>query len=91
LYLARIGSRAQVPRERSYPLWNLYCSRGLDKDFRPVRIILNKALFMPVPCDHNRTQIIARRDGVDYVECLDCRQIFEAEDLEPVKVEEDEE
>ncbi len=42
-------------------------------------------------CDHNRTQIIARRNGVDYVECLDCRQIFEAEDLEPVKVEDDEE
>ena len=35
--------------------------------------------------------IIARRDGVDYVECLDCRQIFEAEDLEPVTVEADEE
>jgi hypothetical protein len=42
-------------------------------------------------CEHNRTQIIARRGGVDYVECLDCRQIFEAEDLEPVKVEEEEE
>lgn len=38
-------------------------------------------------CDHNRTVIIARRDGVDYVECLDCKQIFEAEDLEPVAVE----
>ena len=46
---------------------------------------------MPTACDHIRTQIIARRDGVDYVECLDCRQIFEAEDLEPVKVEEEEE
>ena len=47
---------------------------------------------MSAACDHNRTQIIARRDGVDYVECLDCRQIFEAEDLEQVKVEvEDEE
>ncbi len=46
---------------------------------------------MQIACDHNKTQIIARRDGVDYVECLDCRQIFEAEDLEPVKVEEDEE
>jgi hypothetical protein len=34
--------------------------------------------------------MIARRDGVDYVECLDCRQIFEAEDLEEVKVEDDE-
>jgi hypothetical protein len=46
---------------------------------------------MPTACDHNRTQIIARREGVDYVECLECRQIFEAEDLEPVKVEDDEE
>jgi hypothetical protein len=34
--------------------------------------------------------MIARRDGVEYVECLDCRQIFEAEDLEEVKVEDDE-
>jgi len=46
---------------------------------------------MQTACDHIRTQIIARRDGVDYVECLDCRQIFEAEDLEPVKVEDDDE
>jgi hypothetical protein len=42
-------------------------------------------------CDHNRTQTIARRDGVEYLECLDCLEIFEAEDLEPVKVEEEEE
>ncbi len=41
-------------------------------------------------CEHKRTVMIARRDGVDYVECLDCRQIFEAEDLEPVTVEADE-
>ena len=46
---------------------------------------------MQPACEHNRTQIIARRYGVDYVECLDCRQIFEAEDIEPVKVEEEEE
>ena len=39
---------------------------------------------MQPACDHARTQMIARRAGVDYVECLDCRQIFEAEDLEPV-------
>ena len=41
-------------------------------------------------CQHTKTEIIARRNGVDYVECLECRQIFEAEDLEPVGVEEDE-
>jgi hypothetical protein len=46
---------------------------------------------MSTACEHRRTTIIARRDGVDYVECLDCRQIFEAEDLEPVMVESEEE
>jgi hypothetical protein len=46
---------------------------------------------MQLACEHPRTEIIARRDGVDYVECLECRQIFEAEDLEPVAVEEEEE
>ncbi|MFB3825131.1 MAG: hypothetical protein ACE15B_00130 [Bryobacteraceae bacterium] len=46
---------------------------------------------MQPPCEHPRTTVIARRDGVDYVECLDCREIFEAEDLEPVTVEEQEE
>src|SRR4029077_14209572 len=45
---------------------------------------------MQPSCEHTRTVIIARRDGVDYVECLDCRQIFEAEDLEPVTVEKEE-
>ena len=45
---------------------------------------------MQTPCEHNRTVMIARRDGVEYVECLDCREIFEAEDLEPVTVEADE-
>jgi len=46
---------------------------------------------MSIACEHQKTMIIARRDGIDYVECLDCRQIFEAEDLEPVTVEADEE
>ena len=47
---------------------------------------------MQTACEHTHTQIIARRDGIDYVECLDCRQIFEAEDLEQAKAEvEDEE
>jgi hypothetical protein len=36
------------------------------------------------PCNHGRTEILARRDGVDYVRCLECDQVFEAEDLEAV-------
>jgi hypothetical protein len=42
-------------------------------------------------CQHKRTEVIARRDGVDYVRCLECQQIFDAEDLESVPVYDDEE
>ena len=41
-------------------------------------------------CEHSRTEIMARRDGVDYVRCLDCDSVFEAEDLEAVPAYEDE-
>jgi hypothetical protein len=37
-------------------------------------------------CNHNRTEIMMRRDGVDYLRCLDCDHVFEAEDLEQVSV-----
>lgn len=40
-------------------------------------------------CSHPRTEFIYREDGVDYVRCLGCGQVFEAEDLETVPVSED--
>ena len=42
-------------------------------------------------CEHARTEFLYRRDGVDYVLCLDCGQVFEAEDLDSVPVYDDEE
>lgn len=42
-------------------------------------------------CEHGRTELLTRRDGVDYVRCLDCDQVYEAEDLEPVPALDDEE
>jgi hypothetical protein len=33
-------------------------------------------------CEHKRAEFVMRRDGVDYVRCKDCDQVFEAEDLE---------
>lgn len=39
-------------------------------------------------CEHPRTKVIARDGNVDYVECLDCKKVFEAEDLEPLVPEE---
>jgi hypothetical protein len=42
-------------------------------------------------CEHKRTEFLMRRDGVDYLRCMDCDQVFEAEDLEQVPLYEDEE
>jgi uncharacterized Zn finger protein len=42
-------------------------------------------------CELKRTEFVMRRDGVDYVRCQDCGQVFEAEDLEQVSVYDDEE
>jgi Zn ribbon nucleic-acid-binding protein len=38
---------------------------------------------MPDPaCPHQRTRLIARDKDAQYVECLDCGEIFEAGELE---------
>jgi hypothetical protein len=36
-------------------------------------------------CPHSRAEFIYRRDGIDYVRCLGCGQIFEAEDHELIR------
>ena len=33
-------------------------------------------------CEHTKTEFLMHRDGVDYLRCLDCDQVFEADDLE---------
>ncbi len=41
-------------------------------------------------CEHKRTEFLMRRDGVDYLRCLDCDQVFDAEDLELIPADEEE-
>lgn len=33
-------------------------------------------------CEHVKTEFMMRRDGVDYLRCIQCDSVFEAEDLE---------
>jgi len=42
-------------------------------------------------CQHERIEFLYRRDGVDYVRCLGCGQVFEAEDLDSVPAHEEDE
>lgn len=57
---------------------------GLD-NFTDFFTMVEK-FVMSTGCDHAKVEALDRIDGVDYVHCLSCGQVFEAEDLEPVAV-----
>jgi hypothetical protein len=39
-------------------------------------------------CTHPRVQIVAREEDSEFVECLECREIFEASELKDMTIEE---
>ena len=40
------------------------------------------------PCKHPRVQIVSREEDAEFVECLECREIFEASELKDMSIEE---
>jgi hypothetical protein len=49
--------------------------------------------FSPVPgtqppCKHPRVQIVSRDEDAEFVECLECREVFEASELKDMSIEE---
>ena len=38
-------------------------------------------------CKHPRVQVVAREDDAEYVECLECREIFEASEFKDMAIE----
>ena len=37
---------------------------------------------MTDPCSHARTQVVSKDENGQFVECLDCKEIFETSELE---------
>ena len=40
-------------------------------------------------CHHPRVQIVARDEDSEFVECLECREVFEASEFKDMAIEED--
>jgi hypothetical protein len=40
------------------------------------------------PCKHPRVQIVSRDEDSEYVECLECREVFESSELKDMSIEE---
>jgi transcriptional regulator of NAD metabolism len=39
-------------------------------------------------CKHPRVQIVSREEDAEFVECLECREIFESSELRDMSIEE---
>lgn len=39
-------------------------------------------------CKHPRVQIVSREEDAEFVECLECREVFEASELKDMGIEE---
>jgi hypothetical protein len=40
------------------------------------------------PCKHPRVQIVSREEDAEFVECLECREVFESSELKDMRIEE---
>ena len=43
---------------------------------------------MDNPCRHPRVQVVSRDEDAEYVECLECREIFESSEFRDMDIEE---
>ncbi|MGA7220489.1 MAG: hypothetical protein WBX38_19395 [Candidatus Sulfotelmatobacter sp.] len=41
-----------------------------------------------MPCKHPRVQIVSREQDAEFVECLECREVFESSELKDMSIEE---
>ena len=44
---------------------------------------------MSSPCSHSRVQVVSQDDNGQFLECLDCQEIFESSELEETEPKED--
>jgi hypothetical protein len=40
------------------------------------------------PCAHPRVQVVSRNEDAEYVECLECREVFESSEFQDMAIEE---
>lgn len=43
---------------------------------------------MPTVCKHPQVRIVSRHDDVEFVECLECGEVFDSEEFQDIAIEE---
>lgn len=45
-------------------------------------------LIMPTICKHPKVRIVSRQDDIEFVECLDCSEVFDSDEFRDMEIEE---
>jgi Zn ribbon nucleic-acid-binding protein len=43
---------------------------------------------MTTPCKHPRVRVVAREEEVEFVECLECGEVFDSDEFRDMAIEE---
>jgi hypothetical protein len=63
-------------------------ARGVFKAPEELLFQLNPTKMASV-CKHPRVRIVSRHDDVEFVECLECGEVFDSEEFSDIQLEED--
>jgi hypothetical protein len=75
------------PEERNFPIWAFSIAR------KPGTIWRKRISFSPPPqamatvCRHPRVRIVSRHEDTEFVECLDCGEVFDSEEFRDMEIE----
>jgi Zn ribbon nucleic-acid-binding protein len=51
--------------------------------------VAHSTLPMDTACKHPKVRVVAREEDVEYVECLDCGQVFDSNEFRDMEIEEE--
>jgi hypothetical protein len=51
-----------------------------------IKTVLNPT--MASPCKHPRVRVVSRQEDVEYVECLECGEVFDSDEFRDMEIEE---
>lgn len=43
---------------------------------------------MAIPCKHPRVRVVSRQEDVEYVECVECGEVFDSDEFRDMEIEE---
>lgn len=45
-------------------------------------------LHMASPCKHPRVRVVSRQDDIEFVECVECGEVFDSDEFRDMEIEE---